>query len=247
MKSKLIRIYSYINSSNTTWILESLRKSVLNLLYKNYSRSISPINNIVILPQKICILYVCVILFFFEGCRQNKTIDPSSVFSNKVGNTYQYQVDDSILNKTYSVYISVIGKKTLENGSLSQIWIFKYPNFVDTNYVVSHLDSVIFYNKTGNYKNSIYIFPLYLNSEWTGSQAYDSTQVISKSSLQISAGNFSNLFIIKEKAIGNNYGLVRNIWFDQTVGIIYQKISSLNFGTRTKQNWTLINYSLNNH
>jgi hypothetical protein len=188
------------------------------------------------------IAFVCALLM---SCAQKKSLDvqPAGSFPNATGDTFTYAVIDSLNNTNFNLQVSVLGYQKLPNGKVANMWIFNYPNMIDTNYVVSNVDSAVVYDKSKIYITQVYHFPLAVGNKW--GQPRDSIYVNGKCSINTAAGEFANAFLINEKAYSNNYFFKRDQWFVQNIGIVKQNLYERNLGSVTYQTWTLTSYHLN--
>lgn len=167
-----------------------------------------------------------------------------SYFPNTVGNKYTYAVTDSVNNMQAVVNVAVTGSSTV-SGKPVKVWVYTYPNYIDTNYVFSNKDSVVIYDKTKTTIDRIYLIPFNVGSKWRGPLLSDSCKVVSYGSLMVQSGSYSDTYLIIEHIFGPNYHLTRNQWFVPKLGFVKMEINEFNLGPTKNQTWELIKYNVN--
>ena len=80
---------------------------------------------------------------------------PAEIFPNEVGNHWAYRLKGygSSADSIDSINVDIIGQILLPDGRYAKIWIYRYPNGVDTNYVVSDAETIKIYYEYYNYCN----------------------------------------------------------------------------------------------
>lgn len=198
--------------------------------------------------MKKTLMFLILACTFLVNCAQNKSenLNPDNYFPNAVGNKYTYNVVDSVSNTTYTVNVAVVGKTTLPNGQPATIWTYTYPNSIDTNYVFSNKDSVMFYsNQKLDYSTSItnvYHLPLSIGAKWRVSFLGDTSTVISNNAISVNGKTYNNTYLIHEQGHQYNYGTDRDQWYVPNIGMI--KLNIMEPINATRQLWVLINYQI---
>ncbi|HWK04536.1 MAG TPA: hypothetical protein VNS58_12940 [Puia sp.] len=186
----------------------------------------------------------------------------AEVFPNEVGDhwTYQFRGYGSSADKIDSINVDIIGQILLPDGGHARIWLYRYPNGVDTNYVVSDEKMVKIYYGYYNYCNPCtgimprekfkYSFPLEMGKSWiTGDQYGDTIKAISKSSVTVPAGTFLNTSLLinlpgKSKFIGN-FHRKDSIWYTPYIGVIKRRQNEFDLRPMPGNGiWELSGYSL---
>ncbi|HEX3384881.1 MAG TPA: hypothetical protein VHS53_06835 [Mucilaginibacter sp.] len=190
---------------------------------------------------------ICLILFF-SGCAQKKNnlVAPNTGFPNKAGNQYTYQVSDSIHNNIYTVNVKIGAMSSLDNGTPATMWIYSYPDHIDTTYVTANQDSVVFY---GNKQTSpvkiniinLYHFPLTVGARWRTSFAGDTSNVIGVSNVTIESKVYRNTYHISDYGRSYNYSISKGIWYTPDIGMVRMDYKTLG----VNETWQLVNYVIN--
>lgn len=199
-----------------------------------------------------------VLLFLFTFCkfpewppdptlqttsRTSQTAIPivqTNIFPNNIGDhwTYRFRGFSLKTGSTDSITVEIIGQIPLPDGTQANIWVYHYPDAVDTNYVVSGDKTIKIYNKYYNYCNPCngimplekfrYNIPLDTGRSWLTNGPYgDTIKVIAISSLTVSAAVFPNTFLIinqpgKSRFTGN-FRRKDSIWFTPYIGVTKRK------------------------
>src|SRR4051794_40109636 len=71
-------------------------------------------------------------------------IPASEYFPNTVGDKWIYNVYDSANVKMDEVSVEITGTTILPKGEHATIWIYKYPDHIDTNFVFQSGDTIEF-------------------------------------------------------------------------------------------------------
>jgi hypothetical protein len=197
--------------------------------------------------MKTPLMFIAFMSALLVSCAQKKNLDvqPAGSFPNTTGDTFTYAVIDSLNNTNFNLQVSVLGSQKLPNGKVANMWIFNYPNMIDTNYVVSNVDSAVFYDKDRIDIARVYHFPLAVGNKWRQSFLTDSVYVNSNGPINTPAGEFANAFLINEKGHSYNYIIKRDQWVVPNIGMVKQNLYELNLGAVTYQTWTLTSYHLN--
>ncbi|MDB5123653.1 MAG: hypothetical protein JWP94_1782 [Mucilaginibacter sp.] len=198
--------------------------------------------------MKIFFLTLSVLSFFFlASCAQKKNDIkiPDKYFPNTLGTRYTYRLTDSIASKVITVTVLVAGSSTLSNGQPVNIWTYKYPDHIDTNYVFSSKDSVVFYGSRQVDPSRIVItnslhFPINVGGKWRVSFIRDSSTVINNTVFTQNGTSYQNTFLIHEYGHSYNYTINKYLWFTPNVGLVRIDYKSLG----VLQTWQLIDYSI---
>lgn len=166
------------------------------------------------------------------------------LFPNTPGSNFTYAVTDSDNNKTYKVTAVITGINSSVNNVHAQLWTFTYPDKIDTNYVVSNKDSVVFYDKTKTIITNSYHFPLKAGKSWGLPYKHDTIKVIRTQQLTVKAGLFAQVFYLKEQASAENYRFYKYQWVVPNIGMIKTYSKAQTFGHPHIYNWELISYHI---
>jgi hypothetical protein len=167
---------------------------------------------------------------------------------NTVGNNYTYYVTDSSggkLDSSFEVKVAIVGNSNLSDGTPVTIWTFTYPNYIDTNYVLSNKDSAIFYDNTKTYITNNYYFPLTIGERWSKPFKDDTLTVLDQASITIGIGKFDSAYLIHEHGSAENYSFNKDQWFVLGIGMIKMNMTEYYFGSPETQDWELISYNVN--
>ena len=179
--------------------------------------------------NKIVIFLSCIILILAFGCKEeNMQID---YFPDFVGYNWSYNVFDSVLNKSESLKVSIVGNKTI-NGRNSTVWLMTYTNQTDTFFVSQSKDSVIF--NSNNSVKRIFIIPFSVNQTWDESYFTSSnSKVINIENVSVAAGSRSY-----------NYSMYEKIYFKPKIGIVKLYSKEYNLGPVQTKTWELKSFEL---
>src|SRR5438067_5618524 len=192
------------------------------------------------------------LLFFIVLIRpqqKNKEIpkQSSEEFPNQVGDHWTYRLITGDENNKVKSYINVdiIDQMKLPNGKIARIWVYKFPEGVDTNYVVSDSGMVRVYNAYFNYCNPCngimpqekirYSYPLAEGKHWTLDEKFgDTIKVIGRSYFKINNRTYSSYTIIRLRnnsvSIGN-YINQDTITLTMNIGLTRFKQMEINSGS----------------
>lgn len=174
---------------------------------------------------------------------QIENIKGSEYFPNTVGDYWKYKYIDSLNNSTSFVTINIVDNKTLPNGQVAKVWVYKFTNYVDTNYVYQTGDTVIFLNVYLQIVNT-YITPLALNNKWENSFLFDSIEVKEQRTFILNKKNFDNSFLLNERGYGFNYSITRVEWFCPNIGMLTKTRKEYNLAPSDNSYWELVEYQL---
>lgn len=193
--------------------------------------------------------YVVILLYtVIVSCNKSNSKMYSGLvsdFPNSIGNTLTYNVTDSIRNTTINITVSVAGRTTMDNGEPVAIWTYSSSYGIDTSYVLTNKDSVVFYgNRSTNVSKisirDIYRFPMTVGARWRVSFSGDTTTVISKNSISVNSVTYNNVFLLHEHGRSHNYTISKNQWFVPKIGLI--KMDYITLGVN--QHWELTSYHI---
>ena len=141
-------------------------------------------------------------------------------FPNEIGNEWVYEVYDSMTSKQYDVTIRIVGRTAFTQNVDAKVWTFKYPDKIDTNYVVTDNNVVKIYARDKFERKDTYVLPLVVNATWLGSWIYDKYQVIGRDSISVNKIHFIEAFNIKENAVSHNFIRTKDEWFVPNLGMV---------------------------
>jgi hypothetical protein len=121
--------------------------------------------------------------------------------------------------------VNIGGNKLLPNGINAKIWLLRYPNRVDSNFVYQAGDTVKFLFPSGVNSLSLieyYIVPLVLNNVWLKDNHgfYDSVKVVDQGTIGINNQVFENSFFLYEDSFAPNVVYTRKEWFCPYIGVL---------------------------
>lgn len=189
---------------------------------------------------------------FFSGCSKD-TLKPNTqateYFPNKVGDKWVYSVYDSTKKRMDDVSVEITGTTTLPKGELANIWIYKYPDRVDTNFVFQSGDTVKFVpaldiNPNDYVVKETYVFPLSVGNSWTNLFLYDSVHVTKKTQISINNLQFDSTYFLIEKGQTFNYFIYAEEYFKPMIGMVQLSRYEYNFFTPDNKVWYLKDYYL---
>lgn len=180
----------------------------------------------------------------------------SEYFPNKVGNYWEYEVDDSTSNypevKKYYVKVRIQGIKKLVDGIDAYIWEYEYPWGKDTNYLRIVGDTIkifdVVYSRTIRdlqFPRSIFVIPFKDEQRWDGKLlAIDSSHVTFQYKIETSSQTFMNGFKIYRHYLGPNLEYNDSYYFIPTIGMVKIYFDHYNLGPQFKMLWQLKKYYL---
>ena len=204
--------------------------------------------------------FTLIIIFFWGMTSCQKITEPiekdkrASQFPMSVGSTWVYSIVDTVVytytGKTEIFYdtvkVSIVGFTNLPDGKEATVWQYQYRDTVDTLFVNLAGDTLLFYQKNGDYLllKSGFILPLQVDKQWQLS-VFD-YWVEQADTVQVPAGVFINVFDVLERPrVGNVVGL-NHYFIAPQVGIV--KYYSGTFATFAEVNhkieWKLLSYTI---
>jgi hypothetical protein len=207
-------------------------------------------------------VFFCCIFLFFTGCKKSvvNNLDGkkgTDMFPNKVGDTWLYQVNDTLVNRAtnekqitqYNMTVSVIQSIQLGGAIPANMWVYSSVAGTDTNYVFEAGDTVRFIGNR-QYLSPItkqYIIPLQLHSSWPYDQnSFQNVMVDLQENITVQQHDYENAFHIAGYS-GMPDGMVFiSEWIAPNVGVIkrYSNASGMIIQQFHITGWTLINYHL---
>ncbi len=193
----------------------------------------------------------------FASCHKTKmppdTLPPnvsaSEYFPNKVGDKWIYNVYDSVTAKMNEVFVEIIGTTTLPKGEVANIWIYKYPDKIDTNFVFQSGDTVRFVpaldlNPNDYLVKETYVIPLLVGNYWTNLFLYDSVHVTKETKISVNNLQFDSTYFLIEKGRTFNYLIYAEEYFKPTIGMVQLSRYENNFFIPENKVWYLKQYHL---
>ena len=161
------------------------------------------------------------------GCGKKPTeplqLDAEAGFPHAVGNWWIYDVYDSVRSTSDTVTVTIVDTTRLENGALATVWLYEYPDRVDTQYVTVSGDTVNMYSdrqRSTNFRSARYVLPLEVGNGWRGLLISDSTIVRDKDSVCVTAGCLPGGFRIESNWGGFNVYGHRTDWLVPGIGVV---------------------------
>ena len=217
------------------------------------------------------IAFGCFIVLLTAGCRKTSigntaNNNATDIFPDKVGDTWQYLVNDTSIsvissqNKTvthYNLTVSIIDSVYLPAsihgiplpfGKAAKVWVYNYPGFPDTNFVYQSADTVIFFDVNQSSKSFArqYIIPFQLHNAWPYTVAgLGEVTVEGQVNVVVGQNKFDNAFFIDGGAGYPDEEFNVSEWIENNVGIVKRYvqtggISGVNHDTK----WSLVSYQL---
>jgi hypothetical protein len=142
-----------------------------------------------------------------ETSTLSSNTEASEYFPNKAGDKWMYNVYDSVASKMEEVSVEITGTKTLPTGEIANVWMYKYTNKTDSNFVFQAGDTVKIIrdsdlNGTNYLIRKKYIIPLFVGNSWINQYIFDyfndSIHVISETSLRVNNLEFDSTYFLTE-------------------------------------------------
>lgn len=184
-----------------------------------------------------------------DTTKPNNNIQASEYFPNKVGDKWVYSVYDSTKKRMDDVSVEITGTTTLPKGEVANIWIYKYPDKADTNFVFQSGDTIKFVpaldiNPNDYVVKETYVFPLSVGNSWTNLFLYDSVHVTKKTQISINNLQFDSTYFLIEKGQTFNYFIYAEEYFKPMIGMVQLSRYEYNFFTPDNKVWYLKEYYL---
>ncbi|MDE3184868.1 MAG: hypothetical protein KGM16_15765 [Bacteroidota bacterium] len=176
-------------------------------------------------------------------------VSASEYFPNKRGDKWIYNVYDSAISKMEEVSVEITGTATLPKGEIANIWVYKYPDKIDTNFVFQSGDTIRFVpasdlNPNDYVVKETYVIPLSVGNYWTNLFLYDSVHVIKETQLSVNNLKFDNTYFLIEKGRTFNYLIYAEEYFKPTIGMVQLSKYENNFFIPENKVWYLKGYYL---
>jgi hypothetical protein len=190
----------------------------------------------------------------FSSCKKDTLPNKaaSEYFPNKVGDYWEYEIDDSTASKQYSVTIRITGVQKLVDGIDAYVWEYQYPWGKDINYVrmvgdtikvFDTLYSTSVYNL--NFPRKLFLIPFQNEQRWDGKLlAIDSFHVSGQPAISATYNSFTDGFKIYHHYLGPNMEYNDSYYFVPQIGMVKMFYYKYNFAPPTKVLWQLKKYYL---
>ena len=208
---------------------------------------------------KILFLILCLSLIFW--CEKDKNPISTNIghlpFPMKTGSTWEYEITDTTFYTYFAdsmkinngiLKVKILNSIILGNGKRATIWQYNFQNTLDSLYVLSSGDSIIFYkNKEYPDARIVLIFPLSVSNEWERVEC-DKYKVLSKDTLNLPIGKITDVVKVEQNyACEVEAGLVNNYYIRQDIGIVkyHSNYMNIHYGIKRNKEWILNSYSIN--
>ncbi|HKI46544.1 MAG TPA: hypothetical protein VKA08_14540 [Balneolales bacterium] len=195
------------------------------------------------------------------ACQNNGFSDQHEAlqwFPNKVGDSWTYAVTDTAYGHrwgqalvTDTLRVSIIGTTKYPDGTPATIWQTVWPknmhptaSRIDTTYVILSGDSVLVSPYLAVFSNGkkhiyhIYVFPFQTGNGWR--LGPDSSRVVSRDTLSVPAGTFTDVYRISTGGGGINAFFSQDTWFKAGIGIV--QVTHAEWNYLAKYTWKLLDY-----
>jgi len=190
----------------------------------------------------------------------NNSVDQkgTDIFPNKIGDTWVYLVNDTLVNRTsqdspfvqYNLTVSVIKSIELTPGITANVWIYSSPKGIDTNYVIQTGDTIHFIDINQNVYSTFakqYIIPFQLHDSWQYSTpSFQNITVDSEANITVERMKYENAFHISGHSGLPDANFKIEEWLANNVGVVkrYFNPDGMLIDPRHIISWTLISYHL---
>ena len=182
------------------------------------------------------VLLYSIAILLASGCTKSSSstnTGSTDVFPNKVGDTWVYNVMDTLENgnnrspSQYNMNVSITGSVTLPGGIMANTWVYNYPNIADTNYVYQTGDTIKFLDATKSEPVRQYI--------------------IEQGNISVGGNNFPDAFHLNGSAGLPDAIFGIDEWIENNVGVVKRYINPFGELILVKHSiaWSLISYHLN--
>ena len=196
-----------------------------------------------------------VLLFLAVGCNKSNTQNTGSrdVFPNTIGDSWHYLVKDTTIqgnldsgSTQYNVDVLVVDTVIWSNGITATIWQYKYPGWIDSNYVFITGDTIRFIDRTHSYIVRQYIIPFKTGSSWPYIQGISNVTVIGQSDITVGNNTFQSTWQIDGNAGMPDAMFTIDQWFKHNIGFVrlYLNPSGELIITKHIQDWSLLTFEL---
>ena len=196
-----------------------------------------------------------VLLFLAVGCSKSNTKNNGSrdVFPNTIGDSWHYLVRDTTIqgnldsgSTQYNVDVLVVDTVKWPNGITATIWQYKYPEWIDSNFVFQIGDTFRFMDRTNSYIVRQYIIPFVTGSSWPYIAGIGNVTVIGQSDINVGNNVFTSSWQIYGDAGMPDASFTIDQWFKDNVGFVklYLNPSGELIITKHIQDWSLLTFEL---
>ena len=194
-------------------------------------------------------------MFLAWGCNKSNPGNSGSpnLFPNKIGDSWHYLVKDTTLQGNldsgvtqYNVDVLVIDTVKWTNGITAAIWQYKYPGWIDSNFVFQTGDTVRFMDRTNSYIVRQYIIPFVSGSPWPYVPGIGNVTVIGQQDITVGNNDFADAWQIYGNAGMPDASFTIDQWFKENIGFVrlYLNPSGELLITKHIQDWLLVSYEL---
>ena len=180
----------------------------------------------------------------------NKSKD---VFPDKIGDTWVYHVTNTTVNGNdstalqYDMNVSVTDSVRLPGGIIANVWIYKFLNTTDTNYVYQNGDTVKFLDKTKSFPLRQYIIPFSLHNSWQYIPGDFPATIDAQGDINVGVNDFPDAFHLHVNANAGlpdaSFGI--DEWIENNVGVVTRSIYPLGLiFLKHVISWSLVSYHL---
>jgi hypothetical protein len=195
------------------------------------------------------------LLLLGTGCHKSNTGNRGSrdVFPNTIGDSWHYLVKDTTLQGSqlggftqYNVDILIVDTVKWPNGITAAIWQFKYPGWIDSNFVYQSGDTLRFMDRTNSYIVRQYVMPFVTGSSWPYIPGISNVTVTDQNSITIGNNVFTSAWQIYGDAGMPDAIFTIDQWFKDNIGFVrlYLNPSGELIFTKHIQDWSLVSYEL---
>jgi hypothetical protein len=196
-----------------------------------------------------------VLLLMATGCNKSNTRNTSSldVFPNTIGDSWHYLVKDTTIqgnqdsgSTQYNVDVLIVDTVKWSSGITATIWQFKYPGWVDSNFVYQTGDTLRFMDRTNSYMVRQYIMPFVSGSSWPYIPGISDVTVIGQDAITVGNNTFTSTWQIYGYAGLPDAVFTIDQWFKDNIGFVrlYLNPSGELIITKHIQDWSLVSYNL---
>ena len=192
----------------------------------------------------------------FSCHKENTATAASQYYPNKVGDSWVYNVTDSLqlytTVKHYQVNVTIVGIKKLADGKSATIWQYQRPGGNDINYVRLTQDTLkifdITYSKTSAYlafPRLIFLVPFHVNQRWENKPlGSESARVINQADINIGGKGYTGCYDIYQEYGGPNIALNDHYFFKPFLGMVRKTFIDSELGHTSYQSWELQSFTI---
>ena len=195
------------------------------------------------------------LLLLVAGCNKSNTgnTGPPNVFPNAIGDKWHYMVKDTTIQGNldsgsiqYNVDVLIVDTVKWANGITAAIWQFRYPGWIDSNFVFQTGDTLRFMDRTNSYIVRQYIMPFTTGLSWPYVPGIGNVTVIGQGEINVGNNVFTNSWQIYGDAGMPDASFTVDQWFKENIGFVrlYLNPSGELIITKHIQDWLLVSYEL---